>query len=162
MAGEEREELAVSEAAAWELFCEDEEPERVTVPGHPESWVELRPMDAAATNKYASLLSPARPVTIGHKGPASAPAMVDLGPANEHLICETVVDWHLVGKKQTHTPPDPGRGGPDDARKRAMKELLRAGQRGISSALQSWLIGECLRVNHLTDEEQSDEEHQGN
>lgn len=152
----------VSERAAWELFCEDEEPERVTVPGHPESWVELLPMDAAATNKYASLLSPARPVPTGHKGQALAPAVVDVAPANEHLICETVVNWHLVGKKQTHTPPDPGRQDPERARKEALRALLRGGRRGMSAALLSWLLGECLRVNHLTDEDQGSEEHPGN
>lgn len=156
---EEREDVRAQDPrAVAALFCEDEESERVAIPGHPESWVELLPMDAGAMDRYIMHLTPVRPAGAPRKGAkAEAPAPVDLSPASEHLLRETVVNWHFEGAKgRVEEPPETRHGDQERARKDALLKLLRSGRGGISASLKSWLVGECQRVNHL-DEEDTDE-----
>lgn len=155
---ENREEL--TEDVIGALFADELEPVRVAVPGHPESWVELLPMDAAAMTKYQSLAA-SLAQSAGQPRKGAAPTPLDLTPAVEFLLCETLVDWRLVGKTRTLTPPEPGRGDPDRARKDAIKAMRRGGKAGITARLQNWLEEQCMRVNHLTEADQGRRDEDG-
>lgn len=144
------EETLVTEIRA--IFIDEEEPIRVPVPGKPDSWVDLRPMDSSAKARYQSM-----PLFAAQdeRGGTRVRQRQDEGLMVRmavYLLQETVVCWHLVGLRKTSTPPLGEN--TEQARRAEIERLFRDPANGWHQDFSEWLLQECLKINRLSEAEQ--------
>lgn len=160
---EETAEYNISMEDAGSLFAADLEPVRFDIPEGlllPGSWVELKPMDGYAYERY---LESGQIIRITGQEATTATADVHMDSAEQHLrlMMATITGWSFVIKKavrnspgefvnETMLMPAEWRLGAAVPTNRANKEReFESFLKRLKKPLWNWLVARCQETNGL-------------
>lgn len=140
------------------LFASDLQTERVpfTVTDDTgkelECWVDLRPMDSGHLDDFNVAGCEVRMVNDG-AGMRQEIGKIDIGARNRFLVSRTLVGWQMWRRQYNAGVPIGWMQDVPSEVTRQREGAIESGEWRTERAFWEWLVGECLRVNGMTEQD---------